>query len=806
MENQLEPNDDLPALPNVPATDDALDKANRQVAGLDDDQVVKKIGTRTSMFGRVVTLLLIVGVLGLGGAWYVRDQAYQARWAAYDAAQDTGDQAQFLRLIREELPRAQFDDVRMRIMQKMGQYRDAESVPVLIPFLDQEGRMRAHAARALAEIGSPAADSAKPHLLRVLPQTDDRDRAPVVWALAVLNEPAAADAIIAEFENGRLQHQRHPAFDPRIVVNAVGVQRLSAPELTGHESVAVRTLVAQALSEAGTPDVIDPLSRMILDAQNTGEEGHNVLRIAAAGLGRIGDPRAATPLFQLMQRDPAMRVAVLEALRRSTGARGLTVLLGSAGDAATKRDLVVMLRATHDPAAADALAGMLASEDEMTRTEAAHGLAELGDVRAAPALLAIAQATPADAGRNALDAMLSLEIPAEIASQLVPMLSNDAFLNRRSSVMRVLGRARSRDAETALVRNLEGDDIASAALALADMGSDAGYTALMRIVPRGRDQDFAQYMGMAGVPLQREYDNRTAAVRAIGRYGRVDAAEAMMTIIEDPQDDIRLRNDAGLALGAIADDAVLQQVLAKVQQTDLDEAARRYYLGALWQRPSRAMSSALLDLIASPATPPDVRSPAAVAVGYAADPANDARLVQMLESDQTRVAAALAIALGGSDEAANALVTRLQGDADLRQVLQDALMNETNDWFNLITSDLWDSGQVMRRIRVARILNEGGQGFAWVPLMSRLRSGWEGTHGLSGRDVRNRFFAMLRGDDADQRLLAARLLGDMQETGLLMAARDQGGNGAEEARNVLFELNRPQTEGDEGAEDDEIEG
>lgn len=806
MENQLEPNDDLPAVPDVPVTDESLQQATQQVSGLDDDQVVKKIGTRTSMFGRVVTLLLVVGMIGLGVMWYVREQAYETRWAVYDAAQESGSQEDFLRQIREELPRAQFDDVRMRIMQKMGQYRDADSVPVLVPFLDQAGRMRAHAARALAEIGSPAADSAKPALLRVLPETDDRDRAPVVWALAVLGEQAAADAIIDEFQNGRLQHQRHPPFDPRIIVNVVGVQRLSAPELTGHESVAVRTLVAQALSEAATPDVIDPLSRMLGDAQNTGEDGQNVLRIAAAGLGRIGDPRAATPLFQLMQSNPAMRVSVLEALRRSTGARGLTVLLGAAGDAATKRDLVVMLRGTHDPAAADALAGMLSSDDEMTRIEAAHGLAELGDGRAAPALMTLAQSGTADTGRAALDAMLLLEeVPAEIAAQLVPMLSDDAFLNRRSSVMRVLGRARSRDAETALVRNLEGDDIAAAALALADSQSDAGYRALMAIVPRGRDQNFAQYMGMAGVPLQREYDNRTAAVRAIGRYGRPDAAEALMTIIEDPQDDIRLRNDAGLALGAIATDEVLQQVLAKVQQTDLDEAARRYYLGALWQRPSRAMSSALLDLIANEATPPDVRSPAAVAVGYAADPANDARLISMLEAESTRNAAAIAISLGGSDEAANALLERLGSDADLRQILQDALMNTTNDWFNLITSDLWDSGQVMRRIRVARILNEGGQGFAWVPLMSRLRSGWDGTHGLSGRDVRNRFYQMLTGDDADQRRLAASLLGSMQETGLLMAARDAGGSGAEEARSVLVELNRPQSESSGGGDDEELE-
>lgn len=802
MENQLEPNE-LPAVPDAPAVlDESLARASDQVSGLDDDQVVKKIGRRTTWFGRIVALLMIVGVGGLGAAWYVRDQAYQHRWDAYNAAQQSGDRETFLRAIRGELPRAQFADVRMRIMQKMGQYQDAESVPLLIPFLDQAGGMRAHAARALGEIGSPGADSAKPHLMRVLPSTDDRDRAPVVWTLAVLGEAAASDAIIQEFESGRLQHQRHPPFDPRIIVRVVGVQRLSSPELTRHSSAAVRTLVAQALSEAASPEVIEPLTSIVSDPQNNGEEGQNILRIAAAGLGRIGDPRAAGPLFDLMRRDPAMRVAVLDALRRSTGARGLTVLLASAGDAATKRDLAIMLRASHDPAAADALAGILSSDDEMTRIEAAHGLAELGDARAVPVLIELASSPTLDTGRDALDALMLVQSPL-IAPGVLPLLEDDRFVNRRASVMRVLGVSGAREAGPALRRHIEGDDIASAALALADLEDESGYDALMRILPRPANENFAQYQGMAGVPLQHEFDNRTAAVRAIGRYGRAEAAEALMRIIEDPMDDIRLRNDAGLALGAVANDAILQQVLAKIQQTDLDEAARRFYLGALWQRPSRAMSGALLDLINNPATPPDVRRPAAVAVGYAADPANDARLITMLENEATRGAAAIAIVLGGSEEAAQALVRQIQASEDLRLALQDDLMNESNDWFNLLTTELWDSGQVLRRIRVSHVLNDAGYGFAWLPLLARLRSGWTGIHGLSARDVRNRFFQMLTGESAADRRLAAEILGGMAETGLLMAARDAGGNGAEEARAELRRINQPAQQRDAEAEEDE---
>jgi HEAT repeat protein len=63
----------------------------------------------------------------------------------------------------------------------------------------------------------------------------------------------------------------------------------------------------------------------------------------------------------------------------------------------------------------------------------------------------------------------------------------------------------------------------------------------------------------------------------------------------------------------------------------------------------------VLDLIQSD-EPADLRRAAALAVGYSADPANDTRLTQMLESDNTRRPAAFAIALGGGEEAVRALL------------------------------------------------------------------------------------------------------------------------------------------------------
>jgi HEAT repeat protein len=797
---------DLPAVPDNVDTSDELAKANAQLAGLDDEQAAAKIGSRTSVVAILIGLAMVGSAGYLGVVTYQRDQASQHRWEAFHAAQEADSEAEFLRLIREDLPRTEFTDVRQEYINEFAEHHDAAAVPLLIPILQEAGPMRAHAARALAEIGSPAADAAKPDLLAVLPTCDIRDRAPVVWALAVLGESAASNEIIEEFAAGRLQHQH--GFDPRVITNVLGVGRLSSPELMDHESVGVRTLVAQALSEAATADTIDPLSHMIqheqeLEESDTAEGAHaahdSVIRACIGGLGRVGDPRAATPLFAQMQRNPGMRVAVLDALRRTTGARGLAVLLAAATDDATRTDLVEMLRATHDPNAADALASQLGSTDEHLRMLSASGLAEVSDVRAVPVLVQLAQSESLETGRDALDMLKLLHAP-EIAPGLIPMLAEERFLGRRASIITALGATGSPEAGRELMEHLEGDDIGSAANALAALNYDPAFEHLLDMIPRPRDVDFSAYQGMAGVPHEMEYNNRTAAVRALGRFGRPEAAEALETIVEDAQDDIRLRNDAGLALGACANDEILETVIAKIQQTDLDEAARRFYLGALWQHPSRAVAGRLMELMTNPATPPDVRHPAAIAIGYASDPANDERLIALLENHDMAFDAGIAIILGGSDAAARALLAKLGEDDDLRQSLQTELMNAENDFFNLVTTDLWDSGEVYRRLRVAEILNDGDgdnrQGYAWQTFAARLQSGWSGVHGLTANDIRQRMLTDIGGTDAERRALIARALGAMNATGLLMAARDGGGAGAEDARRVLFEMNRPTQDDD----------
>jgi HEAT repeat protein len=781
---ELNQNDD-----DLPEAPDLAELPTPDAAPIRDDDALKKMGSRTPPWAWIAFGVLLLGAGAIGALWWQQNQAFESRWDAYNAAQtEAQGRDDFLRRIRELLPQsAAYEDVQVRILQKMAQYRDASSVPQITACVESERpTVRIAAARALAAIGSPGADPAKPVLLRTLPNTDVADRAAVVWALAVLGESSAADAIIAEFSSGRLQGQ--PDFDPHVISTVLGRERLSSNSLLNHDELSVRTLTAAALAELATPEVVDPLSRMVDFELQRQEPDQNVLQSIASGLGRAGDERAGGPLFRILTSQPAMRTPVLDSLRRTVGAPGIAALLAGAQDASIRRELVRMLASGHDPRAADTLAAQLTSDDADLKKDAAMGLAELGDARGVPHLVTLAQGQDLTVAREALSRVQQLGA-AESVDVLLPMLENEAFLGRRANVLRALGASGAAHAGPAIERHLEGDDVASAAMALADLNYDPAYERLLDMIPRPRDVDFST----PSVANETAYMNRTAAVRAIGRYGRAQAAEALMTIIEDPLDDRRLRQNAGFALGEVATDETLRQVLEKLRSPEVEDLAKRYYVVALWQRPSRALTNDLLDLVVNAATNSDVRRAASLAVGYAADPAGDARVRQILDDANNVAEGAFMTILGGSDDNANHLLGILGTNAELQQILLFAIRDDEANSFNLVTRSAFESGAFWRRLSVANILNEGEEsnrhGYVWNHLRDRLRAGWEGQDGMTPRQIRQALWDALRGEDAVCRALVAHVLANMNEGGLLMSARDQGGPGSEEARAELRRMN-----------------
>jgi HEAT repeat protein len=793
MANSEDKDQDLFDLPAVPGEQGVPGSPGMEGIGPvgDDDEVLRKMGSKMGPVGYALGALIVIGVVGLVVFAVVRQQQYAGRMDAYEEIQRTAtDEEDFLRRATALLGQTEFADVKMEIMERIGHYRYEAAVPALIGELRSPlPEVRGEAARALTAIGSPAADPARPTLLEVLPSSVPPARAPIVWALAVLQEPAAADAIIEEFESGGLQAQE--SFDPNIIATVLGLERLSSDILIQHRSEAVRVLTAQSLAELGSADIIDPLTRLVDHELQQDEPSEAVLRACAAGFGRAGDERAGRPLFDMVRRQPMMRPAVMDSLRNSVAAPGVAALLPAATDPHLREDLIRMIADSHDPRIADTLAGLLGDEDEDIHQRVVFGLADLGDERAQPALLEIARGEDRDQGRLALAELRELGA-SNVSTELEEMVGQEPYLSRNADLLRALGRSGDPSVGRTLMAELEGNDVTSASLALADLDYDPAFDVLLERLDRG-DVDYT----VMSIENETPYRLRTAAVKAMGFFGRIEAAEMLMTVIEDPLDDGRIRSDAGYALGAVADSELRRVILQKIRDPEVEDAARRCYVAALWQQPDSSLVPELLEVMGDGSVPTEIRIAAALAVGYGATEEHDDAIMRLLEGEDTREVAAMAVVLGGTAEHARALLRYLGENEELARVLREQITAQGSQRFELMTGQMFESGSIFRRIEVAQILRDGEEGnednahgVAWNKLMERFRAGFEGHDGLTVRAIRENLWEALRGDDPRRRRLAVAAFRGLDERGLLMAARDMGGNGAEEARDALLEMNR----------------
>ncbi len=756
--------------------------------GSNDAETIKRMNRRTSPVGRIVGVALVLGAAGLGYWAYQSNVAYEHRNEILEQAGALQGEA-MLDALRNAYAQTDHDDVKERILLNLGAFKDAKSVPLMIQALDEKGIVRRAAARALAHIGSPLADQAKPKLLEVLPKTDARDRPQVVWALAVLKEQAAIPDILQEFTSGHLQNledlDRKPTFDPKVIVDVVGPQRIASDELLKNPNKSVRALVAAALAEAADPAAVAPLIKLLDD------EDIEVVRQAAAGLGRTGDPRAAEPLFALLQRKPSLRQSVLDAIARSTSAPDIAKLLDGTTTVDLKRSLVSVLRDGHDPRVADTFAKLLSSEsDADIRETCALALADLGDARAIPTLLELIKSEDRTTALDALDA-LALVAKPQVADALIPMLKDNP--GRKASLLKAIGKSGSPTAGAVVFKELNTDDREAAAFALADLKYAPAYPKLLADLKRPKDVDFSK----PSVPTEEIVRNREIAIRALGKYGRPDAIPGLMTLIEDGEDSAKLRAIAGSVLGQLADQKTLATIIGKAKNAALDEATRSYYVQGLWMADAQALSGQLSELL-QPSHPADVRRSAALAIGYAADPANDQLLLDMLKNPALKREAAFAVVLGGNQAAGEELYHQLETDRELREVLQDVLMADDSDFFNLITNRSFANGEIFRRLKVADTLRHGkGQltfSYPWTQTVARLKSGWNGPDGMTARQVRAKLYEALRGQEPEKRTLAAEAFGAMGERGLLLRSRDEAGPGQQEAREVLLRQNRTSNE------------
>lgn len=781
---ELQNADDLSAFDADPALG-----AGDLMIGSDAD-TIKQINKRTSTGGKIVALIIVVALAGLGWYGYQQYVASETAMDVFEPIRVMEDPGQRNAALREVLANSDFEDVTIVAIKNLGHFADAEAVPLIIERLDGSHLVRREAAWALQRIGSPAADAAKPKLLEVLPDCNEVDQNQVVWTLAILNEQSEAfiTALIERFTAGGLQELQ--GFDQRVLTRVLGISRLSSEELTNHESESVRVLTAHALGEVGEDSVVAPLSRMLTnELARTGDEQHaEVIRATAAGLGRTGSAAAARPLFEMLRSHAAMQGTVIDALKKSTAAPSLAVLLGEAQQPEVRRDLVQLIVDSHDRRVLDTLAGLLNDEDLEIKSMAALALAQYGDPRAAPVLFQLT--TVEDDDDMVSDAIEALRWVAndQMTDQIAGLLETHAY--RKSAILRALGATGDPAAARILTAELEGDDKNSAARGLADLNDDAGFRTLLGKVVRPANTDMTAFNAAdRSFATEDLLAIRRAAINAMGYYNRPEAIPELMKVVEDEMDDYELRGAAAAAIGRLGDAEAISTVIGKVGDSSLSEQARRYYVSALWQRPHREINQQLLELIGGSNTEVDIRRASALAVGYSGDPAADERLIAMLDDEGARRHAAVAIALGGGDAASEKLVEWLGRDRDLREILQALVTNSENDWFNLLTTDMFENDAIWRRLGVGQVMKRGDDelsySYAWLNAVKVLRSGWNGVGGMNPQEVRDKLWEAATGEDELKRRLAMEAFAELPEIGLILRARDEGGELGELAREIM---------------------
>lgn len=303
------------------------------------------------------------------------------------------------------------------------QIGEPAAAPLSAALRHEDARVRSAAARALGQIGKPAA-AAAPALAELLENEEDR---------TVLGFTGLA---LGEFGKASVPHvvPLLGAARPQARVLAVSVLGSIGPDAAGAvpaltgalgaEEPEVREAAADALGRIGAPaEVAAKVARLVRDDEQNvriaaisalGEMGPcarpcvaEVVAVASHGqgderasaiaaLGRIGPPETVVPhlVTAIRDDDPSVRMVAAEALAK-VGEAAVPALVKTAsdGEPQVRRGAVMALgrmKAESD-AIVDALAQACRDRDEEVRKEAYRGLADRGD-QAAKAAEALEQA------------------------------------------------------------------------------------------------------------------------------------------------------------------------------------------------------------------------------------------------------------------------------------------------------------------------------------------------------------------------------------------------------------------------------
>jgi len=721
-------------------------------------EMQKKVPLRTKL--AIAALVAVITAAGIvGSRVHTAAQEREAALASAVALEDGEGADEVRALVAEGLSAASL----VTAYGYLGDARDPESVPLLIAGLDQEPEPRRAAARAIAKVGSPAADSARDRLTALLSdEVDPADRTLFAWALTLLGGVEGIDVVVEALADGSLSAVE--GFRTRTFARVLGVVGLKS-RLT-HGSPPVRQFAAAWLGHVCDPSVVGPLIEATEDTEQ------NVVLAAAVSLGQCDTPEALAAIEATAGRNESIREPLYRAFANQVGAPGFGALLRVQLTERQRSGVLDALLALRDPRAGDVLMAVLETsvDDERLRLTVARGLAEIAD----PRLFDVVEPMlDGELGAEALG-LLGLGRAEDVEAALFGLLARRRF-SQRALVFRAMGEAGvcSEDAQSQMLLALRRDDTRTEALrALGRCGHQPVLEFAMGVVKRP--------VGERARVTASDGELRLAAFDVIARLGQADPSGDLYEIVDTEETDARLRMAAADALGIVADEATLDRAVDRATDPRTPAGVRQGFAQALRHRVPRAALPRLMGYLRSGED--DARSRTAVtALATAADPQMNDELLELLDDERARVNAGIAVALGGDEEGARRLVALTRRDGAYDTELRTRLMEHEF----LFDAAALDDGRIHRLVGRLLALRDAGVGAVFTACTQKMAESADHPGAIGSRELRRAFARDLVEGDDDQRHMAAEVLFAMGERGILLAVRATEAAGATEADEVL---------------------
>jgi hypothetical protein len=278
------------------------------------------------------------------------------------------------------------------------------------------------------------------------------------------------------------------------------------------------------------------------------------------------------------------------------------------------------------------------------------------------------------------------------------------------------------------------------------------------------------------------------------------------------------RLKAGRALGLVGSEKDILDAM-KEAKASTDGQFKIAVLQGAQVRATPEIAATALDLITTSADPDTLRTNvwAARVVGWGGTKGLEDKLVALLDKKETRVYAALAIALGGDEDLVRRGMVLFEqkakgdpkGDEEWKGELNllRALYLDTFDGQPISAEDV-DQGRLFRFVHNALTMRRAGassdrgaedQGTAheWAAVylqagLKRINMNATATGAISKLILRTKLMKQAKLGDDKIKQTAIDTLKFMREQGVIMSLRDEAGSTGEMARRAFFELRHPE--------------